>query len=643
MSITNKLRLAVCGVAVLAIATVIFSAYVIHSLGKDRQILTERQVPLFIEVDELNRDTFEELSLAASLFVTGRTGADNALVELTAISDAFTDKLEGLDRFGDSEFTGELLVRQENIQRQIQRLQTLSSNIDGARDAAVAALARAIDGIMPAQEFLLRDIENFSIAPETPGGAPAIARLRRLVSVDSDVRAIIEALDELRQTSEKGRVEQIKYLMLVRLRDITFALTRLEDRELRSALARPVTSLRRGILDGTTLGAKEEEAGLNQLFLDTTSNLVEALNEQRSATVDLVNTQRLEIAESSRVLNVRTQLFNTVLVLLAIVATLLSVSILYFIIERQVAKRLAIVDSNLRNITAGNLAPSRDIAGSDEIARINHAVDSLRLNTLVRERLEKELRDKTALAEASAAAKSNFLSMMSHEVRTPLNAIMGLFELIEGADIPERQKRRAVNGRLAAEGLFELLSKVLDAARLEEEQVPIDRSQVETGELQDFLSGTLEGALAKHSKTDTVTASVEMAPDTPRTVLTDYARVKQISVNLIDNAVRFTDSGAIKISLAPGVTPQPSLALTVRDSGMGIPSDQFKRIFESFQQVDGTITRRQGGSGLGLAISKNLAILLGGDLLVKSAVGEGSEFTLILPVKPVSNTKGMQS
>ncbi len=239
-----------------------------------------------------------------------------------------------------------------------------------------------------------------------------------------------------------------------------------------------------------------------------------------------------------------------------------------------------------------------------------------------------------AEAEAVRATeiKSAFLATMSHEIRTPINAITGLFELIEKADVPERQKRQARAGQTAAADLFKLLTNVLDASRLEAKSLDLNMRREPVAPMIAELSQLAEAAIENSGKPIEFASSLD--PDVPETLRMDRRRVEQIVLNLIDNAVKFTRAGRIELAVSVSQGgPGRQLCIVVRDTGPGFPEQDQQRIFAPFAQLDSAMTRRAGGTGLGLSICRELAELMRASLNVTSTVGPGSSFSLMLPIE----------
>jgi len=246
------------------------------------------------------------------------------------------------------------------------------------------------------------------------------------------------------------------------------------------------------------------------------------------------------------------------------------------------------------------------------------------------EAANRELAQQVILARAAALAKAGFLSTMSHEVRTPLNAILGFFQLLNASDVSERQRAWVVKGMEAAETLLGTLNHVLDASRLDAELVTPKASSVRLRDVACQMEACLEGGIAKAGKL--LDYSVTLDPVLPERVSVDRLRLTQITNNLIDNAIKFTAEGAITVTLSPDPRASDRFVLEIFDTGIGIAPEDHFRIFKSFEQVNESVTRAFGGTGLGLSIAQDLAHLMGGTLTVQSDGKNGTCFTLSLPL-----------
>jgi CheY-like chemotaxis protein/two-component sensor histidine kinase len=232
--------------------------------------------------------------------------------------------------------------------------------------------------------------------------------------------------------------------------------------------------------------------------------------------------------------------------------------------------------------------------------------------------------------ERASQYKSQFLANMSHELRTPLNSSLILAKLLaENAqgNLDEEQVRFAHTIYSAGNDLLNLINDILDISKVEAGKLELVPEELDLRRVMQGLGEAFE-PLARQKQLE---FQVELAANVPATIFTDRQRLEQILKNLLSNAIKFTDAGGIALSVSADEDGQVSFA--VRDSGIGIRPDQQESIFGAFQQADGTTSRRYGGSGLGLSISRDLARLLGGTISLRSELGRGSTFTLMLPVQ----------
>lgn len=257
------------------------------------------------------------------------------------------------------------------------------------------------------------------------------------------------------------------------------------------------------------------------------------------------------------------------------------------------------------------------------------------LDITARKTAEQELIREKEAAQAADRAKSEFLAVMSHEIRTPLNSVLGFADLLTETTLDGTQQEQVEMIRRSGDALLVLLNDILDFSRIESGKLPIQPSSVEIRAcLRDVVDLYQATAQAKG-----IGLFVEVDEAVPVALCTDPGRLRQILLNLVGNAVKFTPSGEIRVTARPGATDPKDgrfpLLVEVSDSGIGIPPDRVARLFKPFSQADSSTTRRFGGTGLGLAICKRLAELLGGDVSLVRSSPSGSVFALELPLVTV--------
>jgi len=250
-----------------------------------------------------------------------------------------------------------------------------------------------------------------------------------------------------------------------------------------------------------------------------------------------------------------------------------------------------------------------------------------------RKAAEEAMRAARDLAERVARARSAFLANMSHEIRTPMNAVLGFVELVLDTELQVEQRRALELVRSSSEALLTILNDILDYSKIEAEHLELESIPFDLPKVV-HATATL---LAVRAREKHIELTVDVPPDVPHLVRGDPTRVRQVLMNLIGNAIKFTEQGEVDVSAAVVAYhgDRTSVRFRVRDTGIGIAAEQQGTIFQEFTQADTSMTRRYGGTGLGLAISRKLVTLMGGQLSVTSEVGRGSafSFTLRLPVE----------
>lgn len=258
--------------------------------------------------------------------------------------------------------------------------------------------------------------------------------------------------------------------------------------------------------------------------------------------------------------------------------------------------------------------------------------------TDITERINNERAIITAREEAVKAshAKSEFLARMSHEIRTPLNSIIGITDILNESDLKPEQSKLVEVCANAGENLLALINDILDISKIEAREVRIERIAFDLEATTRNLSEILkQKAAEKHLDFQ---LHFELPKGSPRVVVGDPTRLRQILFNLIGNAIKFTDKGGISVMVKMSETEKKYISFAIHDTGPGVPAEKQHLLFQSFVQADSSITRKYGGTGLGLTICKNLVELMGGEIWLESSEGQGSTFYFTVPYVPAEKS-----
>lgn len=694
LGIAGKLLLAFGGISLLTVASALVGWFAFDRAGRVQETVVNQTVPFLSQALSLAEISGRIILLSPTLNnAADISRRDAAFADLSNEAKRLGALLDSLETAGTSkaaladlrDIAGRVV---ENIEKQNDlvgaRISDQSRFSDDAsrRRAAVSQIVDISGALVSnAVTAVTATVVNLYEMVEAPAGLLRMPEtLDQLIEIDIDVlermfelrhrSAVIGLLvGQLEHTTTSSDIDGLGERYATNLKIVERRVRHINDPYRRGLAAAALQSLGAGAaadaadtifdLRRRVIEANTRMAGLaadNRMLFDDMQRRVDGLVTRSRAEL------RRAAAESETALSSG----NIALLIIALASLVIASAIAWFYVRNRIARRIVRLSDVTRALADGNLGVEVQDTGNDELSEMAGVLKVFKASEQEKRRIEArqreteaELRrhkeelelivsDRTAqlreanerlgdevarhdeareLAESANRAKTAFLASMSHEIRTPITGILGSLHLVDEKGLSPDQIRRLDVIRASGETLLSIINDILDYSKIESGRLDIVRADFDLVKLISDLTALLDGNADRKG----LALTTEIAPDIPRYLKGDAGHLRQILINLIGNAIKFTDRGGVVLRVLPAAGDAAiTLRFEVEDSGIGISAEDRIRLFDSFYQTQAAASRRIGGTGLGLTICKRLAEAMGGRIDVASTVGKGSTFAVTL-------------
>ena len=692
--IASRLFAAFAGVAALSIAAGVIGWVVLRNVDTAQTTIVDQAMPAIAE-GRIIAETSTQMAAHGALLATAESRAERQAQVgiLRSATDLLSDRLDALEGYGFperevAELRGMVSALAANLDRQ-NEIVAERIELNAVLVAAVARTLRAAGELSALSETLTSNaasgatvvISNLYELAEDRAHQPAMLdAFDRLVEADlfllermfelrmraSEQGLLLNQLSRARDADEIAWIEE-RYSSNLRILPRRVAL--IDDPIRREQAGTLVAALASDGPPGTLGFFDQRRRGLAldaalASLADDNRALTDRMNEGVAA---VVSRSQLIAADASAAADSAVE-FGGLTVLLQIVLFIaIAGAIAWLYVHRNIVHRLTALHTVMQNLAAGRHDVAVPTGGSDELSSMADTVRVFRDQAIVKQQLEEE-RERTnaelrkhkeeleqlvsertaqlteanarlveevrnhdrarARAEQASRAKSEFLATMSHEIRTPMNGVLGMLRLMADGPLNERQQQQVRVMRSSSEILLGILNDILDYSRVESGEIEVDNAVFDLHELVEDIVVLMQG----RAREKNLALDLSITADVPAAVTGDRQKLSQVLLNLLGNGIKFTDRGDVTLEVSNSADPD-TVCLAVRDTGLGIADADLAHLFEPFYQA--ASSRRHGqqtGTGLGLAISKRLVTAMGGHVEVETQPGEGSCFSVTLPL-----------